>query len=98
MKEYQIEIDPLALALTRPPLFMGIPMRLFCINGIINLLICIDLHTLIGIPLFAAVYLIVFRLTMKDLQFFRVWHKYINQTPPVLNSGFWGGTNSYSPG
>ena len=98
MKDYQIEVDPLALALTRPPLFMGIPLRLFFVNGLINLIICIDFHTLIGIPLFGVIYLILFRLAMKDLQFFQVWLKYITQTPPVFNSGFWGRTNSYSPG
>ncbi|WP_218813797.1 type IV secretion system protein VirB3 [Rickettsiella endosymbiont of Dermanyssus gallinae] len=98
MKEYPIEIDSLALALTRPALFMGIPMRLFFANLGGNIIICLNLHSLIGIPLFGVIHLILFRLTMKDLQFFRVWHKYITQTPPVLNCGFWGGTNSYSPG
>ncbi|BBB14773.1 plasmid conjugal transfer protein TrbD/VirB3 [Candidatus Rickettsiella viridis] len=94
-KDYQLEVDPLALALTRPPLFMGVPMRLFFANLAINMMLCIDLHTLIGIPLFGLVHLILFRLTMKDLQFFRVWLKYLTQTPPVLNHSFWGGTNSY---
>ncbi|WP_218813340.1 type IV secretion system protein VirB3 [Rickettsiella endosymbiont of Dermanyssus gallinae] len=98
MKEYVLEVDPLALALTRPPLFMGIPMRLFFANVAVNMMICIDLHTLIGIPLVGVVHLILFRLATKDLQFFRCWLKYMTQTPPVLNSGFWGGTNSYSPG
>jgi type IV secretion system protein VirB3 len=97
MKDYQLEVDALALALTRPPLFMGIPIRLFFANLAINTMVCIDLQTLVGIPLFGLFHLILFRLTTKDLQFFRLWLKYFNQTPPVLNSGFWGGTNSYQP-
>ncbi len=98
MDNYQLEVDALALALTRPPLFMGIPMRLFFANLAINTLLCIDLRTLIGIPLFGLVHLILFHLTLKDGQFFRVWLKYFTQTPPVLNNRFWGGTNSYQPG
>ena len=97
-KDYQLEVDPLALALTRPPLFMGIPIRLFFANLTINMMICIDLQTLMGIPLFGLFDLILFRLATQDLQFFRLWLKYFTQTPPVLNSGFWGGTNSYQPG
>ena len=98
MQDYQLEVDPLALALTRPPLFMGIPIRFFFANLDINILICIDLHTLMGIPLFGLFHLILFRLTTKDLQFFFFCLKFFTQTQPVLNSGFWGGTNSYQPG
>jgi type IV secretion system protein VirB3 len=98
MQDYQLEVDPLALALTRPPLFMGIPLRFFFANLAINILICIDLHTLMGIPLFVVFYLILFRLATKDLQFFHLWLKFFTQTPPILNSGFWGRTNSYQPG
>jgi type IV secretion system protein VirB3 len=96
-KDYLLEVDPLALALTRPPVFMGIPMRLFFANLAINSLLCLDLQTLLGIPLFGIIHLILFRLAVKDLQFFRLWLKYWIQTPPVLNRVFWGGTNSYSP-
>ena len=98
MQDYQLEVDPLALALTRPPLLMGIPIRFFFANLGINILICIDLHTLMGIPLFGLFHLVLFRLATKDLHFFRLWLKFFTQTPPVLNSGFWGGTNSYQPG
>lgn len=98
VKEYSIEVDSLALALTRPPVFMGIPLRLFFANVAINMMICLDLHTLMGIPLFGVIHLVLFRLASKDLQFFQCWLKYFTQTPPVLNSHFWGGTNSYQPG
>jgi type IV secretion system protein VirB3 len=98
INHYPLEVDSLALALTRPPLFMGIPVRLFFANLAINIMICIDLQTLMGIPLFGLSHLILFRLATQDLQFFRLWLKYCTQTPPVLNSRFWGGTNSYSPG
>lgn len=97
-KDYQLEVDPLALALTRPPLFMGIPIRLFFVNLAINTMICVDLQTLMGVPLFGLFHLILFRLATQDLRFFRLYLKYFTQTPPVLNSGFWGGTNSYQPG
>jgi type IV secretory pathway VirB3-like protein len=95
LDNYQLEVDALALALTRPPLFMGVPMRWFFANLAINTLICIDLQTLLGIPLWGLFHLMLFRLTLKDCQFFRLGLKYFTQTPPVLNNAFWGGTNSY---
>jgi len=96
--DYPLETDPLALALTRPALFMGVPMRLFFANLAINALCCLDLQTLIGLPVFGVCHLVLFRFTINDLHFFRVWLKFLTQTPPVLNSGFWGKTNSYQPG
>lgn len=96
-KDYTIEIDHLAVGLTRPPMFMGINLRLFFANMIFSLLICIDLHTFYGIPLFVTLHLIMVKLSAKEPNFFMLWLKFLSKTPPVLNSWFWGGVNSYEP-
>jgi len=96
-EDYIIEIDPLALALTRPPMFMGVNLRLFFGNLVLCFLICIDLHTLYGIPLFIIFHIIMVRLSVKEPGFFWLWIKAFTKTPPVLNSWFWGKTNSYEP-
>lgn len=95
--DYKIEIDPLAVALTRPPMFMGINLRLFFVNLVFCFLICIDLHTVYGIPLFVVIHLVMVKFSIKDPNFFWLYLKSFSKTPPVLNSWFWGKTNSYEP-
>src|SRR5262245_46153919 len=95
--EYQKQIDPLALGLTRSSLFMGVNVRVFFANAVFCTLLCIDAHTFLGIPLFVIIYLILARLSIKEPNFLYIWIKTFIMTPPVLNRWFWGRTNSYEP-
>ncbi len=93
----QIEVDHLAVGLTRSPTFMGINIRLFFANIVVCTLICIDAHTVLGIPLFIILHLSIAKLSINEPDFFSIWVKSFFKTPPVLNSHFWGKTNSYEP-
>jgi type IV secretory pathway VirB3-like protein len=93
----QIEVDHLAVGLTRSPMFMGINIRLFFGNMALCTLICIDAHTLYGIPLYIILHLIMAKLSIKEPDFFSLRVKSFFKTPPVLNNYFWGKTNSYEP-
>lgn len=94
---YELEIDSLAIGLTRPPMFMGVNLRLFFAAVVVSVLACVDTQSLYGIPLFIFLYLAMLRFSVKDPNFFMLWVKWLTKTPPVLNSFFWGGTNSYEP-
>jgi len=96
-KDYDIETDHLAVALTRPPMFMGVNIRLFFGNIVLCTLICIDAHTLMGLPLFVVLHLLMVRFSVKDPNFFYLRTMSLIKTPPVLNRWYWGGTNSYEP-
>lgn len=96
-KEYGVESDHLAVGLTRPPMFMGVNMRLFFANIATSILVCIDAHTVLGIPLFFVIHLMMVKCSVKEPHFFMIWLKAFIKTPPVLNSRFWGKTNSYEP-
>lgn len=96
-KEYMVESDHLAVGLTRPPMFMGVNMRLFFANIATATLICIDAHTVLGIPLFFAMHLMMVKCSVKEASFFMIWLRALIKTPPVLNNHFWGKTNSYEP-
>jgi type IV secretory pathway VirB3-like protein len=96
-KQNPIEVDHLAIGLTRSPMFMGINIRLFFANIVVCTLICIDVHTMMGIPLFIMLHLVIARLSIKEPNFFSIWVKSFFKTPPVLNSYYWGKTNSYEP-
>lgn len=95
--DYVIETDHLAVALTRPPMFMGVNLRLFFGNLILCTLVCIDAHTFMGIPLFILLHVCMVRFSVKDPNFFYIWLMSFVKTPPVLNKSFWGRTNSYEP-
>ena len=97
MTKKQVEVDHLAVGLTRPPMFMGINIRLFFANIVLCVLICVDAHTSLGIPLFIILHLIIAKLSIDEPNFFSIWLKSFLKTPPVLNSNFWGKTNSYEP-
>ncbi len=94
---YIIEIDHLAVGLTRSPIFMGVNLRLFFSNVMICTLICIYAHTWWGIPLFVALHILMVKLSIKEPNFLIIWVTVLNKTPSVLNNRFWGKVNSYEP-
>jgi len=96
-KDYVVEMDHLAVGLTRPPMFMGVNMKMFFANLMLSTLVCIDAHTFWGIPLFMGLHLMMAKYSIKEPQFYYIWWKSFTKTPPVLNSSFWGRTNSYEP-
>jgi len=95
MKEKQY--DHLALGLTRSPMFMGVNLRLFFGNVVLCALVCINAHTLWGIPLFVVLHLVAVRLSIKEANF--LWLRWMSflKTPPAMNRWYWGRINSYSP-
>lgn len=95
--DYQKQMDPLALGLTRSPMFMGVNIRLFFGNLVLCALICIDAHTFWGVPLFVVIHLVMVRLSIKEPDFLSIRSKVLIMTPPVLNRWYWGDANSYEP-
>ena len=93
--EYKIEADHLAIGLTKPPMFMGVNIRLFFSNLVLCVLVCINAHTILGIPLFLIFHLMMVKLSLKEPNFLFIWIKSFIKTPPVLNYRYWGKTNSY---
>ncbi|HZW61287.1 MAG TPA: VirB3 family type IV secretion system protein [Candidatus Babeliales bacterium] len=95
--EVEKEIDQLALGLTRSPMFMGVNVRVFFANVVFCTLLCIDLHTFWGVPLFVVIHLLMVRLSIKEPDFFYLRTKALIMTPPILNRWYWGKTTSYEP-
>ena len=99
--ENEVDIDPLFIGMTRPPLTMGVPMEFFGINFIlfgIGMIMFVSLgakilfFTLISLPLHAAAVMA----TEKDPHWMRVWLTKLGKCPPVRNKRFWK-SNSYKP-
>ncbi len=96
-EQSHVEVDHLAVGLTRSPMFMGINIRLFFANIVVCTLICIDAHTVLGIPLFIILHLTLAKLSINEPDYCSICVKSFFKTPPVLNRHFWGKTNSYEP-
>ncbi|SRR3990167_2740251 len=93
--EYVIEVDHLAIGLTKAPMFIGVNLRLFFSNLVLCVLVCIDAHTVLGIPLFLMLHLLFVKASLKEPNFLFIYLKSFIKTPPVLNYHYWGKTNSY---
>lgn len=96
-EKYKKERDPLALGLTKSPMFMGVNIRVFFGNVALCALICINAHTLWGIPVFIFIHLLAVRLSIKEPDFLYLNMKSFIKTPPVMNRWYWGKINSYEP-
>ncbi len=96
-KTVTVEGDHLAVGLTKSPMFMGVNVRLFFGNIMLGTLICVDAHTMLGLPLFIMIHLISVKISIKEPNFFSIWLRSFFKTPPVLNYSYWGKTNSYEP-
>lgn len=96
-ERYQKQQDRLALGLTRSPMFMGVNIRFFFANLVVCTLICVNAHTVWGVPLFLLIHLIAVRLSIKEPDFFYLKTKSFILTPPLMNRWYWGGVNSYEP-
>lgn len=95
--EYSIEVDQLAVGLTRPPMLMGINIRLLFANMMFCALVFINVHTFFAIPLFIILHLLLLRFSVKDPKFLYLWTMAFIKTPPNLNYWYWGKANSYEP-
>ena len=95
------EIDPLFLALTRPPLVMGVPMTWFGLNFMlfgIGMIAFLDLWPKFLWVLFVCLpwHALGYLLTERDAQFMNVWMTKLQKCGPTRNKGYWK-SNSYQP-
>lgn len=95
--DYVIEIDDLAVGLTRPPMIFGVSMTVAFVHLMIAALSYIYLRSLITLPIVGISFLVCAHLSIKEPRFLDIRFQQFTKTPPVLNSGFWGKCNSYSP-
>lgn len=96
-KEYVIELDPLAVGLTRSAVYMGVDMRFFMGNIVLGCLICLYTKSLYGIVFSLIFYLVLRQISKKEPEFFSLYCAFYRTSMPLITSGYWGGTNSYQP-
>ncbi|MGH1377101.1 MAG: type IV secretion system protein VirB3 [Alphaproteobacteria bacterium] len=101
MSQENITTDAVYLALTRPPMTMGVPMDFFGVNFIltgIGIILCTSLFAMFCVLMFISLPLhgIGLLATKKDPHWISVWKTKMEKTGFTTNQRFWK-SNSYSP-
>ncbi len=101
MEEHAVDIDPLFIGMTRPPMVIGVPMEFFGINFIIFgigmiLLTALSSKILFLICVTLPLHSIGIIATEKDPHWMSVRMTKMNKCPPTRNRTYWK-TNSYTP-
>jgi len=100
-EDAQVDIDPLFIGMTRPPMAMGVPMEFFGMNFIlfgVGMIMFLSLSdkmlflACVTLPLHVAGYIA----TEKDPHWMRVYLTKISRCAPIRNRRFWK-SNSYKP-
>ena len=89
-------LEPLAIALTRPPLIMGVRYEVFGIIGIFTLIVFIATGALKSLLLGLPLYFIGLYLCNLDPFFFHTLEVLGKHRRSIANAGFWG-ARSYGP-
>lgn len=90
------DIEPLSVALTRPPMMLGVRYEYFALNGMLTVVIFIATSRLWTFLLCLPIHLIGAYVCAKDPYFFHVVEVLLSKKRAVRNEGFWR-ARSYAP-
>lgn len=101
MEDEAVDIDPLFIGMTRPPLVLGVPMEFFGINFIVFgigfiLFTALSSKILFIVAVTLPLHAIGYIATEKDPHWMGVWITKFNKCPPTRNRVHWR-SNSYMP-
>ena len=99
--EEDVDIDPLFIGMTRPPMVIGVPMEFFGISFIIFgigmiLFTALSSKILFFICITLPMHALGYIATEKDPHWMSVWMTKMNKCPPARNRNYWR-SNSYKP-
>ncbi len=92
----RIDVDPLFIGMTRPPMAMGVTYSFLVLNLMITVITFLALNNLIAFLMFIPAHAIGYLMCLKDPRIFELWRVRLMKTPPNQNHRFWQ-ANSYRP-
>jgi len=101
MEEDPIDIDPLFVGMTRPPLVLGVPMEFFGINFILFGIGMIAFVSFLGKLIFilstcVPLHILAYIATEKEPHWMSIYLTKFTKCGPTQNKVFWK-SNSYKP-
>jgi type IV secretion system protein VirB3 len=86
--------DTCLLALTRPVIFMGVPMEAFGLNAVASTIFYLGMGTIKFAAVGLVVHFIFREIVRRDHNQFRVLKGYLDTRGIQRNSAIWGGSSS----
>ena len=96
MSDEAVDIDAVFLAMTRPPMLMGVTYTFFVINGTATTIAFLAANNLLAFFIGVPVHLIGYLMCLGDPRIFDIWRVRLLKTPTSRNRSFWN-ANSYIP-
>jgi type IV secretion system protein VirB3 len=94
--ETEPAIEPLALALTRPSMMLGVRYEYFALNGMLTVIIFIATSRLWTFGLAIPIHVLGVYLCARDPYVFHILEVLLSKRRAIANAGFWR-ARSYAP-
>ena len=90
------DIEPLILPLTRPPMYFGVDIIVFVINGLIGIVLFIATSNFLAPLVILPIHFIGLYLCQRDIHIVRVAQVFLSMRRAIRNRRYWK-SGSYSP-
>jgi type IV secretion system protein VirB3 len=96
MREDAPDVEPLILPLTRPPMYFGVDIIVFVVNGLFGIVLFIATSSFLAPLIVLPIYFIGLYLCQRDVHIVRVVQVFLSMRRAIRNRRFWR-AGSYSP-
>ncbi|WP_159952632.1 MULTISPECIES: type IV secretion system protein VirB3 [unclassified Rhizobium] len=90
------DVEPLILPLTRPPMYFGVDIVVFVVNGLVGIVLFIATSNFLAPLVVLPVHFVGVYLCQRDVHIVRVAQVYLATRRAIRNRRFWRAV-SYSP-
>lgn len=96
MRDDAPDVEPLILPLTRPPLYFGVDITVFVVNGVLGIVIFIASSNFLAALVVLPIHFIALYLCQRDIHVVRVAQVFLSMRRAIRNRRFWQ-AGSYAP-
>lgn len=96
MREDAPDVEPLILPLTRPPMYFGVDIIVFVVNGLLGIVLFIATSSFLAPLIVLPIHFIGLYLCQRDVHIVRVVQVFLSMRRAIRNRRFWR-AGSYSP-
>ncbi|WP_455274887.1 type IV secretion system protein VirB3 [Rhizobium herbae] len=96
MREDAPDVEPLILPLTRPPMYFGVDIIVFVVNGLFGIVLFIATSNFLAPLIVLPIHFIGLYLCQRDVHIVRVVQVLLSMRRAIRNRKFWR-AGSYSP-
>lgn len=96
MRDDAPDVEPLIQPLTRPPMYFGVDIIVFVVNGIFGIVVFIASSNILAPLVVLPVHFIALYLCQRDIHIVRVVQVFLSMRRAIRNKRFWK-AGSYAP-